>query len=63
MGRGRSRFRQRELTRALKGARAAGIDITQFEIDYTNGRFLFVTTPSARTDKDSSEELNEWDAA
>jgi hypothetical protein len=52
-------FRQTDLTRALKGARAAGIEISRVEID-RDGRIVVVV---AKREKDSGiVEYNEWDA-
>jgi hypothetical protein len=54
-----SMFRQTDLTRALKGARAAGIEISRVEID-RDGRIVVVV---AKREKDSGiVEYNEWDA-
>ena len=53
-------FRQTDLTRALKGARAAGVEIAQVEID-KDGRIIVV---AAKSNEQSSNggERNEWDA-
>ena len=54
-----SMFRQTVLTRALKGARAAGIEIGRVEID-RDGRIVLVVTKPAE-DSDVLGEHNEWD--
>lgn len=60
MSRGPSMFRQTVLTRVLKGARAAGIEIGRVEID----RDVRIVVVVARPAEDSGEALgehNEWD--
>lgn len=55
MGRGRLKFKQRDVTRAVKGALAAGVDIGKVEID-TDGKIVIVAG-----DKVSIQGPNEWD--
>jgi hypothetical protein len=50
-------FRQSELTRALKGAQAAGIEINRIEIDQDGRIIMLLGTPTAAP----LEEPNEWD--
>jgi hypothetical protein len=57
MARGPLTFRQQDLVRALKGARAAGIEVARVEIDKT-GKIVIVTG-SPRDERDSDR--NEWD--
>lgn len=40
-----STFRQRDVTRALKAARAAGIDVGRFEVDKA-GKIIVVAKPT-----------------
>jgi hypothetical protein len=56
-----SKVRQTDLTRALKGARAAGILIDRVEID-KDGRIIVVVAKSTGQSDDVGCELNEWDA-
>jgi hypothetical protein len=49
-------FRQRDLTRAIKGARAAGIDVARIEIE-KDGRIVLVFDEPAQ----SNDKLNPWD--
>jgi len=56
-----SKFRQTDLTRALKGARAAGVEIVRFEIDH-DGRIIVVAALPTDENGDVGEERNEWDA-
>ena len=59
MSRRPATFRQADITRAVKGARAAGVDITQVEID-KDGRIILVAAKS--TDETlNGVERNEWD--
>ena len=55
-----SRFKQRDLTAAVRAARAAGIEIRRIEID-TTGRIILTTCAGAsrRTEPD----LDKWLAA
>jgi hypothetical protein len=50
------------LPRALKGARAAGIEIERFEIDI-NGRIVVVAEKPSESSCDGEDERNEWDMA
>ena len=50
------------LTRALKGARAAGIEIERFEID-KDGKIVVVAEKSTELPRDGKDEPNEWDDA
>jgi hypothetical protein len=55
-------FRQTDLTRALKGARAAGIEIERFEID-KDGKIVVVAQKSPESPRDGEDVRNEWDDA
>ena len=55
-------IRQTDLTRALKGARAAGIEIERFEID-KDGKIVVVAEKSPESPRDGEDERNEWDDA
>jgi hypothetical protein len=57
MARGPSTFKQQDLTRALKAARAAGVDIQRFEIE--NGKIVIVTGKPDNTDTTCTE-INPW---
>ncbi len=61
MSRRPSKFRQTDLTRALKGARAAGVEIARVEID-NDGRIVVVAALPTDGNGDVSGERNEWDA-
>jgi hypothetical protein len=57
MSRGPYTFRQTDLTRAIKGARAAGIDVARIEIE-KDGRIVILPTQSAAVPETAR---NEWD--
>ncbi len=50
-------FRQRDLTRAIKGARAAGIDVARIEIE-KDGKIVILPAQLAATPETGG---NEWD--
>lgn len=50
MARGPLTFRQRDLVRALKGAKAAGLEISKVEIDKDGKIIVVVGKPDTRTD-------------
>jgi DNA-binding MarR family transcriptional regulator len=55
MARAPSTFRQSDVTRAIKAAVAAGVEIQRVEID-PNGRIVIITATEAER-----REVNEWD--
>ena len=56
MTRAPSTFRQQDVTRAIRAAIAAGVDIARIEVD-KNGRIVIVTA----ADSEPKAEANEWD--
>lgn len=58
MARGPLAFRQHDVTRAIKAARAAGIEIGQIEID-KDGKIVIVPKIAATPDRADTD--NEWD--
>jgi hypothetical protein len=60
MSRGRHSFKQGDVTRALKGAAAAGIDVCRVEID-REGRIIVVIGAAASCDTKVNSDVNEWD--
>jgi hypothetical protein len=57
MTRAPSTFRQRDLTAAIKGARAAGIEVMRIEID-KDGKIVIVTDKAFGTEP--SNDLDKW---
>jgi hypothetical protein len=60
MAHGRLKFRQRDLTRAVRGARAAGLSVAKVEIDADGRIVIVVGTPAETVERPA---LNEWDSA
>jgi hypothetical protein len=55
----RASFRQSDLTKAIKGVAAAGLQVARAEIDPASGKILVVIgVPSAEEEASS---LNPWD--
>ena len=63
MARAPSNFRQQDVTRAIKGAVAAGVGIARVEIDKA-GKIVIVaaTATGANPQDDLDLELQEWEA-
>ena len=59
---GRSSFRQHDLTRALRAARAAGLEVSGYEIDPVTGKII-VTTKSPGGEAPVGNDLDKWMAA
>jgi hypothetical protein len=57
MARAPAIFRQQDVTRAFRAARAAGVKVARVEID-PNGRIVIVTTDELELER---REGNEWD--
>jgi hypothetical protein len=58
MGHGRCTFKEIDLTRALRAARKAGIDVARAEVDRT-GKIILVLKNDGEAA--STTERNEWD--
>jgi hypothetical protein len=62
MSRTAARFKQSDVTRALRAARAAGLDVSGYEIDPFTGRIIVSTASPNNGSKPVEEEgVNEWD--
>jgi len=63
MARGPNTFKQRDLTRALRAAAAAGVEIAKYEISREGVISLIPgTVPKAERSTDQDAERNEWDS-
>ena len=60
MARAASAFRQSDLTKAIKAATAAGVNIARVEID-KDGKIVIITA-NTPTQPGDGREANEWDA-
>ncbi len=58
MARSASQFKQGDVTRALRAARAAGIAIERVEIDPVTGKIVMVTRDSAGAEQ--ANDLDRW---
>ena len=54
----RTNFRQQDVTRAIKGAQAAGFEVASGEIDPTTGRIIVRSASDA--DQDTTSPLDKW---
>jgi len=59
MPRGRSTFRQQDVTRALRAAKAAGLEVSGYEVDATTGKII-VTTGSSEPKPASASPFDIW---
>jgi hypothetical protein len=60
MPRSRCTFRQRDLRLAVETAKAAGLEVTRFEID-RDGKIVVVTGKAPANDNDLDKELAEFE--
>jgi hypothetical protein len=61
MGRGAAKFRQREVTRAVKALLAAGVEVARVEIG-TDGRIVVIAgSPQTQPAAEPAPGKNEWD--
>lgn len=51
----RPKFRQQDLTRALRAARAAGLEVSGYEIDSVSGKITINTVATAVAQEDLFE--------
>ena len=58
MARRPAAFRQADVTRALKAARAAGLEVVGYDIDPTTGKITINT--NTRTEPTRASELAKW---
>jgi len=62
MARAPSTFRQQDVTRAIRAAIAAGVDIARIEVDKA-GKIVIVTRNGNGSQVGESPVVNEWDRA
>lgn len=62
MARGPCTFRQLDVTRALRAAAAAGIEVQRIEID-KDGKIVVVAGKVLELPRDGKNKRNEWDDA
>jgi hypothetical protein len=58
LSRGPATFRQADVVKALRAARAAGLDVARVEVDPITGKIVIVT--SASGDKEPTTDLDKW---
>jgi hypothetical protein len=51
-------FRQQDVTRALKAARAAGLEVVGYEIDPATGKVIINT--NTRSEPKKASDLDKW---
>jgi hypothetical protein len=63
MARAPSTFRQQDVTRAIKAAAAAGVDIARIEIDKA-GKIVIIAATGAGPKEDAAKNINSnpWDS-
>jgi hypothetical protein len=60
MARSALTFKQQDVTRALRGAAAAGIDVQQIEIN-KDGKIVVVVGKVPESPRNGGDQRNEWD--
>lgn len=58
-GRGPSHFREADVKRAIKVARAAGLDVVGFKVNPTTGE-ITILTPKATAGDEARNAVDEW---
>lgn len=61
MSHGPQRFRESEIRRAIKAARAAGLEIARLDINKDGGFAIIPGKPTDETAAQTEYPLNEWD--
>jgi hypothetical protein len=56
-------FRQADLTRALRAARAAGLEVSGYEIHPETGKIVITTRTSGGDQKTTETDLDKWMAS
>lgn len=63
MARGPSTFRQRDLTRAIKAAIAAGMTVERAWVEVDGRIMLGFSNPNVETEVEDEADSNSWDKA
>jgi hypothetical protein len=63
MSRSRSAFRQSDVTRAIKGAQAAGVDVAGVKVEKDGGFTVIAGKPNDITVAPATNDLDKWIAA
>jgi hypothetical protein len=61
MSKGRQAFRRNDLTRAIKGAIAAGVEVARAEVEPDTGKIVIVFGKSVASSTADSGEIGGWD--
>jgi hypothetical protein len=59
----RGAFRQADVTRALRAARAAGLEVAGYEVDPVTGKIVITTRTAAGEQKTPETDLDKWIAS
>jgi predicted ribonuclease toxin of YeeF-YezG toxin-antitoxin module len=57
MTRGQPAFKQIDISRALRAAKAAGVEVTRIELDAVSGKIVITTGAAA---KEAVSDLDKW---
>jgi hypothetical protein len=60
MSRAPARFKQSDVTRALRAARAAGLEVSGYEVDPVSGRITITTSNSDGAEQKPGTDLDKW---
>jgi hypothetical protein len=62
MSRAPQTFRQRDLSAAIKAAKAAGCEVARVEVDKSGRIIVVIANPKGQPPEEPGEGANEWDA-
>jgi hypothetical protein len=60
MSRAAANFRQADVTRALRAARAAGLEVARYEIDPVTGKIMVTTKLAGGEATAAGNDLDKW---
>jgi hypothetical protein len=61
MARGKSTFRQRDVTAAIKGVQKAGCEVARVEVE--DGKIIVIAGKPTEAAAEAGQGTNEWDGA